>query len=167
MRPLGRNGTRARYIFDLVGTEWYVYDRIILDIAHFPKYTRVYRKPFRTGLLERKLQMVQLSATRCSCIAILRVSLVSSAAVYLCVASQRLFIIVYFVIDSFRKRLNIPSYLIYPTFGEIALHMNHCPWRRFLLQELIDVQFVQKFLVFYRTRGFITVFTKFCHWILF
>jgi hypothetical protein len=28
-------------------------------------------KTFRTGRLERKLQMVQLSATRCGCIAIL------------------------------------------------------------------------------------------------
>jgi hypothetical protein len=28
-------------------------------------------KRFRTGLLERELKMVQLSATRCSCIAIL------------------------------------------------------------------------------------------------
>jgi hypothetical protein len=28
-------------------------------------------KSFRTGGLERELQMVQLSATRCSCIAIL------------------------------------------------------------------------------------------------
>jgi len=32
-------------------------------------------KSFRTGRPERELQMVQLSATRCSCIAILWVSL--------------------------------------------------------------------------------------------
>jgi hypothetical protein len=38
--------------------------------------------------------MVQLSATRCSCIAILSVSLVSFAAIILCVASQRVFIVV-------------------------------------------------------------------------
>jgi hypothetical protein len=48
-------------------------------------------KSFRTGCLE---QMVQLSATRCSCIAILWVSLVSFAAVTLCVASQRVFIVI-------------------------------------------------------------------------
>jgi hypothetical protein len=63
--------------------------------------------------------MVQLSATRCSCIAILRVSLVSFAAITLRVASQRVFIIivvvvvvvvVYFVIDSVRKLLDTPSY---------------------------------------------------------
>jgi hypothetical protein len=43
--------------------------------------------------------MVQLSATRCSCIAILWVSLVSFAAITLCVASQQVFIVVsvYFV----------------------------------------------------------------------
>jgi hypothetical protein len=38
--------------------------------------------------------MVQLSATRCSCIAILWVILVSFAAITLCVASQRAFIVV-------------------------------------------------------------------------
>jgi hypothetical protein len=43
-------------------------------------------KSFRTGRLERGLQMVQLSATRCSCIAILWVGLVSFAAITLCVA---------------------------------------------------------------------------------
>jgi hypothetical protein len=51
-------------------------------------------KSFRTGRLERELQMVQLYATRCSCIAILWVSLVSFAAIKLCVASQRVFIVV-------------------------------------------------------------------------
>jgi hypothetical protein len=50
-------------------------------------------KSFRTGRLERELQMVQLSATRCSCIAILWVSLVSSAAITLCVASQQVFVV--------------------------------------------------------------------------
>jgi hypothetical protein len=57
-------------------------------------------KSFRTGRQERELQMVQLSATRCSCIAILWVSLVIFAANTLCVASQRVFAAaVYFVID--------------------------------------------------------------------
>jgi hypothetical protein len=45
-------------------------------------------KSFRTDRLELEPQMVQLSATRCSCIAILRVSLVSFSAITLCVASQ-------------------------------------------------------------------------------
>jgi hypothetical protein len=44
--------------------------------------------------------MVQLSATRCSCNAILSLSLVSFAAITLFVASQRVFIVVYFVIDT-------------------------------------------------------------------
>jgi len=51
-------------------------------------------KSFRTGRLERELQMVQLSAIRYNCIAILWVSLLSLAAVTLCVASQRVFIVV-------------------------------------------------------------------------
>jgi hypothetical protein len=57
--------------------------------------TRVYPKVSGlTDCLERELQMVQLSTTRCSCIAILWGSLVSSAAITLCVASQRVFIVV-------------------------------------------------------------------------
>jgi len=69
-------------------------------------------KSFRTGRLERELQIIQLSATRCNCIVILWVSLVSFAAITLCVASQREFIValVYFVIDSVRKLLDTPSY---------------------------------------------------------
>jgi uncharacterized membrane protein len=67
-------------------------------------------KSFRTGCVERELQMVQLSATMCSCIVIMWVSLVSFAVVTLCVASQRVFIVVYFVIDSIRKLLDTSSY---------------------------------------------------------
>jgi hypothetical protein len=67
-------------------------------------------KTFRTGCLERELYMVQLSATRCSCIAILWVSLMSFAAITLCLDSQRVFIVVHFVIDSVRKLLDMPSY---------------------------------------------------------
>jgi hypothetical protein len=37
---------------------------------------------------------------------------VSYAATTLCVASQRVFIVVYFVIDSVRKLLDTPSYII-------------------------------------------------------
>jgi hypothetical protein len=67
---------------------------------------------FRTGRLEREQQMVQLSATRCSCIAILWVSLMGFAAITLCVASQLVFLVlVYFVIDSVRKLLDTPSYV--------------------------------------------------------
>jgi hypothetical protein len=68
-------------------------------------------KSFRTGRLERKLQMIELSANNTySYISILWVSLVSSAAVTLCVASQRVFIFVvaYFVTDLARKLLNTP-----------------------------------------------------------
>jgi hypothetical protein len=49
------------------------------------------------------------AATRCSCIAILWVSLVSFATITLCVASQRVFIL-YFVIDSVRELLCAPTY---------------------------------------------------------
>jgi hypothetical protein len=69
-------------------------------------------KSFRTGRLELELQMLQLSATRCSCIATLWVSVVSFAAITLCVASQRVFVVVYFIIDSVRKILDAPSYRI-------------------------------------------------------
>jgi hypothetical protein len=69
-------------------------------------------KSFRTGSLERELQMVQLSATKCSCITILWVSLVSFAAITLCFAPQRVIpkVSVYFVIDWVRKLLDTQSY---------------------------------------------------------
>jgi hypothetical protein len=51
-------------------------------------------KSFRTGRLERGLQMVHFSVARWSCIAIFWVSLVSFVAITLCVASQRVFIVV-------------------------------------------------------------------------
>jgi hypothetical protein len=76
-------------------------------------------KSFRTGLLKRELQMVKFSATRCSCNAILWVSLVSFAVLTPCVASQRVIpkVSVHFVIESVRKLLDTPSYsspLTYP-----------------------------------------------------
>jgi hypothetical protein len=50
-------------------------------------------KCFRTDRMERELQMVKLSATSCSCISISWVSLVSFAAITLCIASQRVVIV--------------------------------------------------------------------------
>jgi hypothetical protein len=81
-------------------------------VRTLPAYEDV-SKSFRTGRLEQELQMVQLSATKCSCIAILCISLASFAAITICVASQRVFIVVsvYFVIDSIRKLLDTPSYM--------------------------------------------------------
>jgi hypothetical protein len=77
-------------------------------------------KSFRTGRLGRELQMVQLFVTRCNCIAILSVSLVSFAAITFCVASQRVFTVVISLTQSgnfwihpcitFRKRVSF-SYL--------------------------------------------------------
>jgi len=60
-------------------------------------------KSFWTGRLDRELQMIQLSATRCNCVAILWVSLMGFAAISLCVASQRAVpnISVYFIIGKF------------------------------------------------------------------
>jgi hypothetical protein len=71
----------------------------------------------RTGRLERELQIVQLPATMCSYIAISWVSLVSFAAITLCVSSQRVFIVVHFVIDSVRKLLGTPSYEFVPALA--------------------------------------------------
>jgi hypothetical protein len=70
-------------------------------------------KSFQTGRLEQELQMVQLSATRCSYIAILWASLVSFAAITLCVISQWVFIVasIYFVTDSVQERLDTPLYI--------------------------------------------------------
>jgi hypothetical protein len=53
--------------------------------------------------------MVQLSATRCSCIAILWVSPVSFPTITLYVASWQAFVVVDFVIGSVWKLLDTPS----------------------------------------------------------
>jgi hypothetical protein len=97
----------ATKVTNNASTEW---TQIWHQSRHWDK--RVYPKRFQTGRLERELQMVQLSATGCSCIAILWASLVSFAAITLCVASQRILIVVsvYFVIDSVPKLLNTPSF---------------------------------------------------------
>jgi hypothetical protein len=57
--------------------------------------------------------MFELSPTRCNCIAILWVILVSFAIITLYVASEQVFIVasVYFVIDSVRQLLDTPSYM--------------------------------------------------------
>jgi hypothetical protein len=81
----------------------------IFNIDSIGRYAAV-SKSFRTGRLEQELQVVQLSVTRCSCIAILCVSLVSFASITLCVAAQQVFIVIVdFVIDTVRKLLDIPS----------------------------------------------------------
>jgi hypothetical protein len=91
-REYGENGTARGFI---------IYTRHDIQgcIQKFPDWPP----------LERELQMIQLPATMYSCIAVLWVSLVSFAAITLCVASQQVFIVVYFVIDSVWKLLGTPS----------------------------------------------------------
>jgi hypothetical protein len=79
-------------------------------------YGQIYEgvsQSFQTDCPEQELQMVQLSVTRCSCITILWVGLVSFATIILCVASQ-VFIVVSidFIINSVWKLLDTPSYFI-------------------------------------------------------
>jgi hypothetical protein len=89
-------------------------------------------KSFRTGRLEQEVQIVQLCATMSSCIAILWVSLVSFAVITLCVASQRVFVVVYFVIDSVRKLLD--------TFRTFLTSAIHATWTdHLILLDLITV----------------------------
>jgi hypothetical protein len=68
-------------------------------------------KSFRTGRLARELRMLQLSASRYSRLAILWVSLASFSVIILCVPSQRVFVVVYFIIDSVRELLDTHSYM--------------------------------------------------------
>jgi hypothetical protein len=80
----------------------------------YSEYDGVSRS-FRTGRLEREQQMVQLSAIRRSCITILLVSLMSFAAITLCVASQRVIpkVRIYFVINSVRNLLDTLLYICF------------------------------------------------------
>jgi hypothetical protein len=68
------------------------------------------KQKFPDWRLERELRMVQLSATRCSCIGILWVSLASFVAITLWRGQQRVLpkVNVYFVIGSVRKLLDTP-----------------------------------------------------------
>jgi hypothetical protein len=101
-------GTKSAYLNETRSSHYIRMFPTMSFVWQIDKCVRV-SKSFRTGHLEREMQMVQLSATRCSCIAILRVSLASFAVITVCVASQRVFIVVYFVIDSVRKLLDTPS----------------------------------------------------------
>jgi hypothetical protein len=91
----------------------------------FPAMYEGVSSSFRTGRLQRVLQMVQLSATRCSCIAILWVSLVNFAAITLCISSQRVIIIVvYFVIDSVWKLQYTLVWYMLLLVGFVCLHIS-------------------------------------------
>jgi hypothetical protein len=96
----------------IIWEEWRVYE--IWSYNHWKwKYEGV-SKSFRTGRLERELQMLQLSATRCSCTAVLWASILNFASITLCVASQWVIrkVSVYFFIESVRKLLDTPSYYV-------------------------------------------------------
>jgi hypothetical protein len=86
----------------------------VMVLSETSVYMRSVSKSFRTGRLEPEQQMIQLSTSRCSCTAILWVSLVSFASITLCFAPQRdfIFVVVYFVIDSVRKLLDTPSQIV-------------------------------------------------------
>jgi hypothetical protein len=86
------------------------------------KTTRVYPKVSGLAAWSENCKWYKLSATRCSFIAILWVSLFSFAAITLRVASQRVFhLVVYFVIDSVRKLLDAPSYTSKNSPAEVTL----------------------------------------------
>jgi len=95
-------------------------DQNLVRISHFTQIYEGVSKSFRTGRLERELQMLELSATGCSCITILWVSIVSFAAITRYVASQRVFVVVsvYFVIGSVR------NFWIHPRMS----HSSHASW---------------------------------------
>jgi hypothetical protein len=77
---------------------------------------RVWVRPWETS----ELQLVQLSAYRCSCITLLWVILMSFAAIILCGASQRVFVVVfYFVIDWALELLETPSYCVSDCGGPV------------------------------------------------
>jgi hypothetical protein len=83
---------------------------------------------FRTGRLGRELKIVQLSATRCSCTAILWVSLVSFAAItFLCCFSTSIYCCCWF------------RYWLSPeTFGYILVCVHVCfVWNFSLMQHFI------------------------------
>jgi hypothetical protein len=75
-------------------------------------YKRLYPKVSGLAAWSENCKWYSSLPLMCSCIAILWVSLVSFDAITLCVASQRVFVVVYFVIDSVRKLSDALSYSI-------------------------------------------------------
>jgi hypothetical protein len=88
-------------------------------------------KSFRTGRLERELQIVQLSATRRNCITILWVSLVTFIVITLCCFSTS--ICCSFFIDSVRKLLDTLSDIIVPLRLLFTRSSDHQQQQRSLL----------------------------------
>jgi hypothetical protein len=106
-------GTRKRYVHPNISNDTY---RDASGLKRQQNENEGVSKSFRTSHLERKLKMVQLSATRCCCIAVLWVSLVSFAA-------TTLRVIFYFVIDSVRKLLDTLSHIFNLTLYSIYRYM--------------------------------------------
>jgi hypothetical protein len=106
---------------DVSSTGLYLKLRDEFNFGMYKTFVRECIQKFPHDRLERELQIVQLSATRRNCVAIFFwVSLVNFAAITLHVASQRVFIVVfYFVIDSARKLLDTPSYILWYISSEV------------------------------------------------
>jgi hypothetical protein len=102
------------HLIHTLRARWIMYWKVIIM-----RYGDV-SKSFLTGRQERKLQMVQLSATRRSYIAILWVSLVSFAAITLCVASQRVCCCL------FRYRLSPETFGYTFVFSNSRQHIQFC-----------------------------------------
>jgi hypothetical protein len=77
--------------------------------------------------------MVQLSATRCSCIAILWVSLVSFAARTLCFASQRVFIVVISLSTQSRNFRTYPRVCVCVKYYIVPHAESLLPWKNLFL----------------------------------
>jgi len=107
----------------MIFTDKYISFRICVYLSKFEalqiqrcwlffRSTRVYPKVTGLAAWSDNCKWYSSVPTRCSYIAILWVSLVSFAVITRCVVSQRVFIIVvYFIIDSVRKLLDIPPYV--------------------------------------------------------
>jgi hypothetical protein len=109
-------------------------------------------KSIRTGRLEREMQMVQLSATRCSCIVILWVILVSFAAITLCVASQRVFIVVIVV---------VVIYFVMTWSGNLWIHPSYFPPSSYPLHQFNIAKLLRYFVVHrVRKRSFVPCYKK-------
>jgi hypothetical protein len=110
VQPLAQHYTTELSRLRKLWSTWWNW--MFLTRCHWVLYYEGVSKCFRTGRLARELQMVQLSATTCSCIAISWISLVSCAAITLWRGQQWVIpkVSVHFVIESVRKLLDTPSY---------------------------------------------------------
>jgi hypothetical protein len=117
---------------------WHLIKKITMTISI---YEGVF-KSFWTGHLEQELQMVQLSATKCSRITILWVSLMSFATITLCVASWYVFVVTLLStqIGNFWIHPSVFTYGIFGIFMSVLWKFRICMFHSNQIKKMVKIR---------------------------